>query len=294
MKYVYKMFDEKILIDAPFKFNIKEESSSFMRIVDDENFNYSYKMVYQPTNKLIFNYNGGHWMENRYYTETDYEEIIYFTSFREKPPYAYVVNQKNQSNQSICYYEENKVDELNYSLNFTNMLGIETLLSKKHGFMLHSSFIKWKNKGILFSAPSGTGKSTQADLWAQYENAEIINGDKAGVRKVEGKWKVYGLPHAGTSGIYKNKSADLNAIIILRQAKENNINKLNLGQAISLLYQECFVHRWDKEFVERILDTLQELAREIPIYLLQCKPDQGAVNLVKSAIIKEKEGMGKW
>ena len=96
---------------------------------------------------------------------------------------------------------------------------IEQVLNSYNTFLLHSSFIKWKDKAILFTAPSGTGKSTQADLWEKYENAEIINGDRSGIRKMDGKWTAYGLPIAGSSGIYKNISY---ICIITGERKQTN------------------------------------------------------------------------
>ena len=68
---------------------------------------------------------------------------------------------------------------------------MELVFIINQGFQLHASVINWKDKGILFSAPSGTGKSTQADLWKKYEGAKVINGDRALIRKR--KRRVYGL-----------------------------------------------------------------------------------------------------
>ena len=59
-----------------------------------------------------------------------------------------------------------------------------------------ASFIRWQGRGILFSAPSGTGKSTQANLWVQHQGAEVINGDRAALRQVGGRWQAFGLPYA--------------------------------------------------------------------------------------------------
>ena len=53
-----------------------------------------------------------------------------------------------------------------------SMLGYDTLL-------MHGAVIAVGNKAWLFTAPSGTGKSTQAELWERYRNAEQINGDRS-------------------------------------------------------------------------------------------------------------------
>ena len=73
-------------------------------------------------------------------------------------------------------------------INLMNYLAFEDVLVNHQGFILHSSFISWQNNGILFTAPSGTGKSTQADLWKKYEDADIYNGDRTIIRKILRFW----------------------------------------------------------------------------------------------------------
>ena len=124
--------------------------------------------------------------------------------------------------------------------------------------MIHAAFIRWQEKGILFTAPSGTGKSTQAELWKKYEGADILNGDRAAVRRDE-------------SGCW--------------QAEENRIRRLGMLEIIQKLYPETTVHQWEPDFIEKALTLLTELAGEVPIYLLECRPDRGAVEAVKNVLI---------
>ena len=147
---------------------------------------------------------------------------------------------------------------------------------------------KYKNKAILFSAPSGTGKSTQADLWEKYENAEIINGDRSGIRKMDGKWTAYGLPIAGSSGIYKNKKAEISHIIVLKQGKENKLTKLSQREAFIKLYSETLVHTWDKKFQENIINMITDVVQNVQIYQYECLPDKSAVDFLKNQIIEDR------
>ena len=100
----------------------------------------------------------------------------------------------------------------------------------RHGrLVLHSSSILVNGKVILFAAPSGTGKSTQAALWEKYRCAEVLNGDKNCVSFDEnsGTAIAHGLPFCGTSGglptIFPVRSS---AIVLLKQAPENKIRRL--------------------------------------------------------------------
>ena len=78
--------------------------------------------------------------------------------------------------------------------------------------MLHASYALTDKGGIVFCAPSGKGKSTQADLWQRHRGAEVINGDRAILRPTEEDGVlVYSMPFAGTSGICKNRDSSLRA-----------------------------------------------------------------------------------
>ena len=76
-------------------------------------------------------------------------------------------------------------------------------------------------EGILFSGPSGIGKSTQAALWERFAGARTINGDRGLV--CPAARTVSGIFYAGTSGICQNVTAPLRAVVLLGQAAENRV-----------------------------------------------------------------------
>ena len=163
-----------------------------------------------------------------------------------------------------------------------NALGMEYLLAHQNRTVLHSSFIIYNGTGIVFSAPSGTGKSTQAGLWQQYEpGTEIINGDRSILSCDMGVPRVHGIPFCGSSGISQNRTAPLRAVVILRQGKENRIQKLGRAQSVRLLLSECSVNIWDQEGTEKILDLLSALSLKVPVWLYHCLPDVSAVKFLK-------------
>ena len=166
-----------------------------------------------------------------------------------------------------------------------NRIGMETLLLQYFGLLLHASLIKFDGNAIAFAGPSGIGKSTQANLWQQHLGAQIINGDRAVLRKTADGWFAYGSPYAGTSGIYKNDSAPLSAIVFLSQAEENHLQTLNPTEAFRHLYPELSIHHWDKQFVTQATDIALSLLADVPVYWLQCRPDQSAVALTKKGLM---------
>lgn len=176
---------------------------------------------------------------------------------------------------------------------FANHLAIENVLCDFQGFILHSSIVSFKKIGILFSAPSGTGKSTQAQLWEKYKQAETLNGDRAFIRKIKSEFWAYGSPMAGSSGIYKDEKVKIGAIIVLKQAKKNTIRKLGAKEAFSHLYRETLINAWDKKFVTVIVEMLSDVVVDIPIYELACRPDKESVELACETIITDGEKNNK-
>ena len=153
--------------------------------------------------------------------------------------------------------------------------------------LLHASFVGAEGRGILFSGPSGIGKSTQARLWQENCAARILNGDRAALRKKEGTWWAWGLPYAGSSGIYRNESLPLAAIVLLEQGQENSLRPLKAAEALRRLYPEMMLHRWDKKFLEKAMDLAEELLAEVPVWCLRCRPDAQAAELLKETLKKE-------
>ena len=192
-----------------------------------------------------------------------------------------------EKNKMIIQYPMQKDVFLFEHFNIWNYMAFENPLLYYQAFILHSSFISWQNNGILFTAPSGTGKSTQADLWKKYEDADIYNGDRTIIRKIDGKYYGFGSPYAGSSGIYRNESAPIKAIVVIEQGPDNVIRRLHGREAFLPLFRETLMNTWNKEYMEKMTDLLMDAACQIPVYHLFCRPDQDAVNTVKNEILQE-------
>ena len=145
------------------------------------------------------------------------------------------------------------------------------------------------HKGDVISVigPSGTGKSTQADLWKEYTGAKILNGDRAMIRRMGDGYRVYGSPYAGSSGIYTNLSVPVRAIVTLEQGKENRLIPLSPVDAFRKLYRELTVSLWDAGFVEKASEELLEMIGRLPVYHLICTPDRAAVDLLHHELKRE-------
>ena len=165
-----------------------------------------------------------------------------------------------------------------------NRIGFENLLLQHCGLLLHASLIEYAGQGIAFTGPSGVGKSTQADIWQRSFGAEILNGDRTALRNTEKGWIAYGSPYAGTSGIYCNENAPLKAIVVLKQGKENKLNRLSPGMAMTHIWPEISARRQDGDFVAKAVDLCTKLLSDIPVYLFDCLPEDDAATLLKEGL----------
>lgn len=165
-------------------------------------------------------------------------------------------------------------------------MAAEHLIAQNHGFIFHCSYIARDGEAILFTAPSETGKSTQAELWKDLRGAEIINGDRAAIRLADGQLLAEGIPFAGSSEYCKNRSLPIRAIVYLGQAPKTTIRKMRGYEAFSKIWEGVSVNTWDKEDMEIVSAVVQKVAAEIPVYHMPCTPDESAVIALEEALRK--------
>ncbi len=146
------------------------------------------------------------------------------------------------------------------------------------GFFLHCSCLKYRGKAVIFTAPSGTGKSTHADLWMKHfgDAVEMINDDKPLVREQEDGFVIYGTPWRGKHSRGANISAPIGAVFFLAQAPENSVEPVDSFTALSLLMQQTVIPR-GKEDTSALLEMLGRLIEQVPMYRLCCNISDEAV-----------------
>lgn len=151
-----------------------------------------------------------------------------------------------------------------------------------NGIVIHSSALEWDGKGIIFSAPSGTGKSTQVKLWQKYigDGVRVLNDDTPAVCLNNGHPYVFGTPWCGSSFIHCNASAPLQAIVMLEQAQENTISKLSKQDVILRLMPRVLLPYFDQNLMSKAVKIFEKIISTVPVYLLKGKPDREAVEMV--------------
>lgn len=186
-------------------------------------------------------------------------------------------------NDFRLYYPPEQLGSLRELADFTKFLGIETVLAGFGRFLLHSSVVRLHNRAVLFSAASGVGKSTQAELWRKCFQAEILNGDRSIIEESDGKFIAHGSPFSGSSQIYRNEAAEIRCIFLLEQAAKNEIVPVAQADAVRALFRESVVALWDQAQTAAVLDELLCLTASVPVLRLRCLPNEAAASLAMAA-----------
>ena len=164
---------------------------------------------------------------------------------------------------------------------FFSTAGMHSKFLRHGAAVLHAAWVDWNGMAILFAAPSQTGKSTQAELWRRYAGAEVINGDRVLLRKENGIWCAWGYPCCGSSKICINRTRPVRAVVLLEQGAENRVSPVPSAEKIRTLMAGTEVYVWDNEEIETALRLVKDLTEAVPVVRLTCRPDAGAVTVLK-------------
>lgn len=167
-----------------------------------------------------------------------------------------------------------------------NSIGMERILYRFRKYLYHCSYVDFEGRAVLFSAPSGGGKTTQGKLWEEYAGATMVNGDRAVLEDRNSAIICHGLPIAGSSNVFLDRSMPLAAIFTLEKAGENRIRRLKGREAVFAVYSQLTVNLWNPDFVRDAMDFAIYVASTVPIYRLSCTISREAVELAKEVVLE--------
>lgn len=167
--------------------------------------------------------------------------------------------------------------------NILRMIPIRRLLLEHGVLFLHASQIALGPIGILFSAPSGTGKTTQARLWNRFRGAQILCND----RTLTDCTTTYGFPVDGSEPVITGQRRQLGAVVILQQAPENTVRRLRAREALPMLMSQAVLDVWDTAAQSAATERMLDLISKTPVYLLACTPDEKAVQCLEQQLWKD-------
>ena len=153
-------------------------------------------------------------------------------------------------------------------------------LKNSNGIIFHCSAIMVDGEAYLFTAPSGTGKSTHTRLWREIlgDRAVMINDDKPIVRFIDGDFYVYGTPWRGKHEIGTNARAKIKGICKIYQSKENVIRKISPMQMFITILDQTVRPKEEKE-MDKLLTLLDKMVKSVKLYELGCNISREAAEL---------------
>ena len=209
-------------------------------------------------------------------------EYIYYDKYNDANVIKTVFDMQNKR-VYITLLDVNSKFGVDTEVFLFNAVGIafNFILLFNNGFVVHASSIVYDSTGLAFSAESGTGKSTHTGLWVKnYPGTVILNDDKPVMRFVDGKWNIYGTPWAGTTGINKNLSVPLKALVFLERSENNTIRDCVGAEAIKRFF-EAVIHPFSDETTDLLLNSLTLLIKHSRICVLGCNMTDDAPKAVR-------------
>ena len=173
-----------------------------------------------------------------------------------------------------------------YGLNNSLMLLFNFATARLGALEMHASVVTKDGRGYLFLGKSGTGKSTHSQLWLDnIPGTELLNDDNPILRLMpDGSVCVYGSPWSGKTPCYKSKDALVGAIVHLRQAPYNKIERMSTIRAYASLMESASSFRPFKSLADGWHHTMEGICATTPFYRLECLPDRDAALLCYNTV----------
>lgn len=212
---------------------------------------------------------------------------------------------ENDEQEILCQFDKEKKDIINIKVAYTKDYSkIDIYLNRSLGSKLaeceyivsglyffevalrnqlipiHASAISYNNEAIIFSAPSGTGKSTHTRLWQKlFRDVVIINDDKPLIKYENNQFYIVGTPWSGKSILNENIKVPLKAMVFLNQNKNNYVEELSNNEKLVYIIKNIY-RPFTEELYQECLNNIDILISKIPMYILNCNISDEAVHTI--------------
>lgn len=203
---------------------------------------------------------------------------------------AYALYQERDERSIDIYYLNTIKSQLLIDTIFVSCLALERHFAKKDAYILHCCFTHHHGQAILFSGPSGIGKSTHAELWCRHiEDTHVVNGDRCLIYKdKEGKYWAGAWPVCGSSQICLTEAYPLKAIVFMGQAPHNEVVPVRPMQLFKQLSSQVTINWWNKSQAGQALDSLQHMLGKVNMCNYACNLTPEAPKYLNN-YLREKE-----
>jgi len=162
---------------------------------------------------------------------------------------------------------------------------IAEVMPRYDTILFHGSVIAVDGIGYLFTAKSGTGKSTHTRLWRELfgKRAVMVNDDKPLLHIAE-TVTAYGTPYDGKHRLSRNIAVPLKAVCVLTRSAENHIESITKTDAYSMLVQQAY-RPADVAALAKTMTLIDKLAGAVKLYRLGCNMDISAARVAYEGML---------
>ncbi len=160
-------------------------------------------------------------------------------------------------------------------------------LLKHDGSYLHASAVVLEGGAYLFSANSGTGKSTHTEKWCRLFGASYLNDDKPALRRINDQWFAYGTPWSGKHDLSSPEGVPLKGIAFVIRGERNSIRQMKPGEAVGYFMSQSLWRLESNASMEKQLVFMDDILRQIPVWELTCRNDDEAAFVARNAMVKD-------
>lgn len=154
--------------------------------------------------------------------------------------------------------------------------------------LFHGACFLWKGKAWIFTAPSGTGKTTQLKNWTKLWKNEVtvVNGDKPVIEsRNDGSIWASSSPWKGKERIGKKcLNAPLGGIILLQQGKDNAMYRMDKKNTVVPLFCEFVSMPETTEQLFHQGNILNKILEVTPVWKLVNTGDKESAILTRKVL----------
>lgn len=204
---------------------------------------------------------------------------------------AYAYLEETDSRHTEIYFNPAYTSLLNTDTIFHSMLALEKHLFLRNSFVFHCAYLDFGGKGILFSGPSGIGKTTHTNLWCQYlpGKAQVLNGDKCLLSREGNTFYANGWPICGSSGICHNERREVHAVVLLQQAPDNRLIEEKKVLTFRRVLEQLTVNYWNRAFTDAAMSFTDSLVSTLPCFTYACNISREAVDVLYKQLKTDKD-----
>lgn len=204
---------------------------------------------------------------------------------------AYAYLEETDSRHTEIYFNPVYTSLLNTDTIFHSMLALEKHLFLRNSFVFHCAYLDFGGKAILFSGPSGIGKSTHTNLWCQYMpgKAQVLNGDKCLLSREGNTFHANGWPICGSSGICHNERREVHAVVLLQQAPDNRLIEEKKVLTFRRVLEQLTVNYWNRAFTDAAMSFTDSLVSTLSCFTYACNISREAVDVLYKQLKTDKD-----